>query len=143
MFDEDEAAFHRAILDRPGDLANILIYADWLEERGAMGWATLLRATPKMTVRVRPAYYAAICDHRCRREYILTARSPYDQNVPATWIAVIDVWIDHYPRGGYRRQLPRFRVCADGTSPDNDKWWGWLLALALAHGWRMPDPVPA
>jgi len=29
-----EAAFHRAIFDRPGDPLPVLIYADWLDERG-------------------------------------------------------------------------------------------------------------
>lgn len=50
----DRDAFLRAIADNPDDLTARLVFADWLEERGAAGEAAAYRASCEPTVLVEP-----------------------------------------------------------------------------------------
>jgi uncharacterized protein (TIGR02996 family) len=145
MFDEDEAAFHRAILAQPDEPMNFRIYADWLEERGWDERASRLRALDTVTVQVLGRACIVICpqDHRIHDLFFGRNWSGYDLES----CAVISERLYNPDDTSspwqlqFVRQLPirQFRVRADGTTDANDQWLGWLLALALAHGWRMPE----
>jgi uncharacterized protein (TIGR02996 family) len=133
MIDEDEWALQRAILERPDEPMMFLVYADWLEERGQEDRAALLRAVPTMPVRIagpshtRTAHIEAIHPYR----YELFPWPEPRRSAPYV-VALITEF-----QGPIKCR--EFWVRTDGTTDDNDAWWGWLLARAVACGWPMPD----
>lgn len=140
---DEEKAFHRAILDRPDDPALMLIYADWLEGRGAIEQAALMRIATQLEVSIFKFYSATIRGARGRRRrrhryrYDVTAPSPEHPHVSAGLVALVT-----RHEIGPPHRIDRFWVRADGMTDANEQWWGWLLALALAHGWELPTSEP-
>ena len=101
----DETPFLRAILARPGDATNHLVYADWLEERGDSR-APLLRLDPELE---RLSYVAWLerdghldyylqnfpevkreADERRATEPLRTQRRTLSATLDPAWVAFID-----------------------------------------------------